>query len=157
MRDARLQAQIIDSNGALQALAPKWWELWNRSPSATPFLTPAWMLPWWQQFAPGNLQTVAVLRASHLVGLAPLYLEQGEMGTRLLPLGAPLSDYLDILIDPSCRAAAEDAVVGQGRVHAAASSGSSSSSNRSQRSARTLSMRNAALSLWQDGSMRMSR
>jgi CelD/BcsL family acetyltransferase involved in cellulose biosynthesis len=48
------------------------------------------------------LQTVAVLRASHLVGLAPLYLEQGEMGTRLLPLGAPLSDYLDILIDPSC-------------------------------------------------------
>lgn len=101
MRDARLRAEFIDNERALHALARQWWGLWHRSPAATPFLTPAWMLPWWQQFAPGHLRTVAVLRGPQLVGLAPLYLEQDGMRTRLLPLGIPLSDYLDVLVDPS--------------------------------------------------------
>ncbi|MGI6852717.1 GNAT family N-acetyltransferase [Mesorhizobium sp. 1B3] len=103
MRDARLQVEFIDNGKALQALARQWWDLWGRSPAATPFLTPAWMLPWWQQFAPGHLRTVAVLRGSHLVGLAPLYLEQDGVRARLMPLGIPVSDYLDVLVDPSCQ------------------------------------------------------
>lgn len=103
MRDARLQIELIDNYRALQAIALQWWDLWRRCVSATPFLTPAWMLSWWQQFAPGHLQTVAVLRGPHLVGFAPLYLEQDGMQRRLLPLGIPLSDYLDVLVDPSCR------------------------------------------------------
>ncbi|HWK64997.1 MAG TPA: GNAT family N-acetyltransferase [Rhizobiaceae bacterium] len=103
MRDVQLKAEIIDDDRALQALARQWWDLWRRSPAAAPFLTPGWMLPWWRQFAPGRLQIVAVRRGARLVGLAPLYVVQRGMEIRLLPLGTPISDYLDVLVDPSCK------------------------------------------------------
>lgn len=95
-----LQAEIITEGGAFKALAPQWWELWRRCPSATPFQTPAWLLPWWRHFAPGKLAAIAVWREAHLVGLAPFYLENREDTTRLLPVGIALSDYLDLLIEP---------------------------------------------------------
>jgi CelD/BcsL family acetyltransferase involved in cellulose biosynthesis len=94
-----LRAEIITDGKAFEALAPHWWELWRRCPSATPFQTPAWLLPWWRHFAPGKLATIAVWRDGRLVGLAPFYLEDGKE-TRLLPVGLALSDYLDLLIEP---------------------------------------------------------
>lgn len=80
----------------LTALQPQWWELWHRV-AASPFLSPAWLLPWWQVFRPGELCSVAVLSGGRLVGLAVLYSDRG----RLLPVGIALSDYLDVLADPS--------------------------------------------------------
>ena len=85
----------------LEALVPAWWDLWNRSPAATPFQSPAWLIPWWRAFAPGRLMVAAVWSKDNLVALAPLYLETGPLGRRLLPLGISISDYLDILIEPS--------------------------------------------------------
>lgn len=84
----------------LEALAPAWWALWRRAPQAMPFQSPAWLIPWWHSFRPGELRTIAVERQGQLVGLAPLYLETGPLGRRLLPLGISLSDYLDVLLDP---------------------------------------------------------
>ncbi|MER8613576.1 GNAT family N-acetyltransferase [Mesorhizobium sp. M0228] len=95
-----LRSEIIDDAAGLEALGPHWWELWSRSPSATPFQSPAWLVPWWRTFAPGELATVAVWSGDDLVGLAPLYLEHREAGARLLPLGISLSDYLDLLCLP---------------------------------------------------------
>lgn len=95
-----LRGEIIDDPAGLEALEPHWWELWSRSPSATPFQSPAWLLPWWRTFAPGELATVAVWSGDDLVGLAPLYLECQGAGARLLPLGISLSDYLDVLCIP---------------------------------------------------------
>ncbi|MER8424671.1 GNAT family N-acetyltransferase [Mesorhizobium sp. M1403] len=95
-----LRSEIIDDAAGLEALGPHWWELWSRSPSATPFQSPAWLVPWWRTFAPGELATVAVWSGDDLVGLAPLYLECQEAGARLLPLGISLSDYLDVLCLP---------------------------------------------------------
>lgn len=106
-----LRAEIVSSVGALDALEPAWWELWWRCPPATPFQSPAWLIPWWHAFAPGELATVAIWQGAALVGLAPFYLERGEAGTRLLPLGVSLSDYLDVLIDPACEPQAADAIV----------------------------------------------
>lgn len=83
----------------LAALEAEWWDLWRRCPAVTVFQSPGWLLPWWRAFAPGDLRVIAVRRAGRLVGLAPLYLEDGERARRLLPLGIGLSDYVDILID----------------------------------------------------------
>lgn len=57
----------------LEALAAEWDRLLERSPDANTFLSPAWLLSWWQAYAPdARLQSIAVRRADELVGLAPL-------------------------------------------------------------------------------------
>jgi CelD/BcsL family acetyltransferase involved in cellulose biosynthesis len=94
------------------ALAPAWWELWRRcaagrSTAATPFQTPAWLLSWWDAFAPGGLCVIALRRGERLVGLAPLYVEAGASDRRLLPVGMSVSDYLDVLIDDDAPGAGE--------------------------------------------------
>ena len=108
---AELTADIIRDAEELSALEPEWWALWRVCPSATPFQSPAWLLPWWQSFAPGALHAVAVRRAGRLVGLAPLYLEAGPYGRRLLPIGISLSDYHDVLLAPEEGEAAGAALI----------------------------------------------
>lgn len=93
---------LIRDADALAALEPEWWTLWRLSATATPFQSPAWLIPWWRHFHPGELFTVAARREGRLVGLAPFYLETGPLGRRLLPVGISLSDYHDVLLDPAC-------------------------------------------------------
>ena len=69
-------------------------------------------MPWWDVFAPGQLCSIAVCEGTRLVGLAPLYLETGPLGLRLLPLGIGISDYCDLLIDPAFEEEAAEAIVG---------------------------------------------
>lgn len=88
------QIRIIREAHELAALQPQWWELWRRA-AAPPFLSPAWLLPWWQVFHPGELHSVAVSHGPRLIALALLYCDRG----RLLPVGIALSDYLDVLVD----------------------------------------------------------
>ena len=91
--------EIIRTAAALEAIEPAWWELWRRARTATPFQSPAWLIPWWRHFAPGELTTAAAWRDSRLIGLAPFYREDGALGRRLLPLGISVSDYPDVLLD----------------------------------------------------------
>ena len=107
---AALRAELVADAAALAALEAQWWGLWERCPSATPFRSPAWLLPWWSVFAPGPLRTVAVWRGAALVALAPLYLE--EASRRLLPLGIGISDDLDALAEPGREAEAGAAILG---------------------------------------------
>lgn len=102
---------VLRSEDALVRLLPEWWGLWERSEAATPFQSPAWLLPWWRSFRPGGLFVVAVRRHGELVGLAPLYREVGPHGRRLLPIGISASDYLDVLIDPAHRREVAAAIV----------------------------------------------
>ncbi len=104
-----LQTSLIAEGVALEALEPEWWDLWNACPAATPFRSPAWLLPWWHVFAPGPLRTVAVRRDGRLVALAPLYLETASR--RLLPLGIGISDDLDMLAMPGCAQEAGAAIL----------------------------------------------
>lgn len=94
---------VIRDLDALQALAADWWELWNRDDRATPFQSPAWLIPWWRAFAPGELHVVALRRGERLAALAPLYLEAAT--GRLLPIGISLSDNLDVLAEDATAAA----------------------------------------------------
>ncbi|RWE44479.1 MAG: GNAT family N-acetyltransferase [Mesorhizobium sp.] len=105
MNGTLLRSEIISDVTRFAALAPHWWSLWEHSSSATPFQSPAWLLPWWHTFAPGELATVAVWRSTELVGLAPFYVERGMAGLKLLPVGISLSDYLDLLCLPGMEAA----------------------------------------------------
>lgn len=97
------RTQLIISELGLVRLLPEWWGLWERAEWATPFQSPAWLLPWWQSFHPGDLFVVAIRRHDELVALAPLYREVGRSERRLLPIGISASDYLDVLIDPAFR------------------------------------------------------
>lgn len=106
-----VQAETIRSETGLARLAPEWDELWRRCFGATPFQSPAWLMPWWRHFHPGELFTVAVRRGERLIGLAPFYLEDGALGRRLLPVGISLSDYHDVLLDPACASDAGAALV----------------------------------------------
>ncbi len=92
-----MEREIITEPDALDAVVPEWWSLWNRANAATVFQSPAWLLPWWSVFRPGELYVVAVRLRD---GLAPLWLETGTLGARLLPMGVGISDYCDVLTDP---------------------------------------------------------
>ena len=94
------EIEIVTAAARLAALAEPWWELWRKSRGATVFQNPGWLIPWWDAFAPGGLETVAVWDEGRLVALAPLYLEDGPLGRRLLPLGIGISDHLDLLLMP---------------------------------------------------------
>lgn len=107
----RFDAEILRSGEALEALSAEWDDLFRRAPRATPFQSPAWLLPWWRVFSPGEPRTAAVRRDGRLVGLAPFYREDGALGRRLLPLGISLSDYHDVLLDPACGPEAGAALV----------------------------------------------
>ncbi len=90
------EIRVISKVEELAALQPQWWELWRRA-AAPSFLSPSWLLPWWQIFHPGELCTIAALDGGRLIALAALYRD----GVRLLPVGIALSDYLDVLADPA--------------------------------------------------------
>ncbi|TIV95367.1 MAG: glycosyl transferase, partial [Mesorhizobium sp.] len=105
-----LRTEIIRDARAFEDLEPHWWRLWRRSISATPFQSPAWLIPWWRTFAPGDLAAIAVWSGDALAGLAPLYIERHDRGQRLLPIGISLSDYLDILCVPELEAKAGAAI-----------------------------------------------
>jgi CelD/BcsL family acetyltransferase involved in cellulose biosynthesis len=97
----RLACHLIKDRAGLTAIEPGWWELWRQSPTATPFQSPGWLLPWWKYFAPGELCALAVLEGERLVGLAPLYRDSDSHGKRrVLPIGFPLTDYHDFLTVP---------------------------------------------------------
>lgn len=90
----------IDSPAELEALASEWSELWQRSPNATPFQSPMWLLPWWRCYGSDDLSVFVTRDASgRLTALAPLYIvRDGDESLGML-LGTGNSDYLDILGD----------------------------------------------------------
>jgi CelD/BcsL family acetyltransferase involved in cellulose biosynthesis len=97
---AHIEVELLHDQRRFAGIEREWWDLWRATPTATPFQSPAWLLPWWETFAPGELRVVAAWRHGRLIGLAPFYLETSGRGGHLLPLGISTSDYLDVLIDP---------------------------------------------------------
>ncbi|MDB5512047.1 MAG: family N-acetyltransferase [Enterovirga sp.] len=43
---ADLRAEILAGPADLATLEAAWWALWRRCPGASPFTSPAWLLPW---------------------------------------------------------------------------------------------------------------
>jgi CelD/BcsL family acetyltransferase involved in cellulose biosynthesis len=97
---APFTCRVITDVSELAALAPEWWELWRQSPTATPFQSPAWLLPWWNNLSDGDACVLAVHFDRRLVGLAPFYCERRPRGRFARLMGFPVTDYHDFLIAP---------------------------------------------------------
>lgn len=98
------EVELLRTQHELDALEAEWWALWSSASTATPFQSPAWLLPWWRHFGaqPGwALHALTLRREGRLVGLAPLFLHPGPEGARQLsPLGIGITDYHDWLLAP---------------------------------------------------------
>lgn len=73
---------VLTTAAELEAIAPEWDALLDRSAQSSFNLRPFWLTAWWRHFAPpaGQLRAVACRDgAGTLVGLAPLYLDGREM------------------------------------------------------------------------------
>jgi CelD/BcsL family acetyltransferase involved in cellulose biosynthesis len=99
---AALTIEEVTSTAALEALRGDWEALWAALPDATPFQSPAWLIPWWRQFGEGDLLTLVLRENGALLGLLPFYrYTRAEDGERVLfPLGIATTDYLDALLWP---------------------------------------------------------
>lgn len=96
------QIKLIDTLAALETLVPAWTDLWRQDPCATPFQSPAWLIPWWKNLGPGDLLAIEVSQGKVLTGVLPcyLYLDPETSCRKLLLLGAGTSDYLGGVFDP---------------------------------------------------------
>jgi len=83
--------ELIGSLAGLEQLRSQWEELYRSCAGATPFQSPAWLLPWARQFAPDRLMAVAVREQGALVALLPFFVWRN----RLLLAGAGPTDYCD--------------------------------------------------------------
>jgi CelD/BcsL family acetyltransferase involved in cellulose biosynthesis len=106
-----LAVEEVATSAGLEALAPAWHELWHRAPAATPFQSPAWLIPWWREVGRGQLRVLSARLDGRLVGLLPMYQQDGSEGAKLLPLGIAISDYLDGLFEEGWEPEVADAVL----------------------------------------------
>lgn len=80
----------------LALLAPDWWQLWRQDSNATPFQSPAWLMPWARQFG-GAISGAVIGRSDgELTALLPVFRLDG----RWLLWGAGTSDWLDGVFAP---------------------------------------------------------
>jgi CelD/BcsL family acetyltransferase involved in cellulose biosynthesis len=96
-----MSTEVITDPEALAALEVGWLDLCQRTPGATPFQTPMWLLPWWRAFGSNDLAVIAAHSEGRLEALAPLYIIRDDDSDESLGvfLGTGISDHLDILGD----------------------------------------------------------
>jgi CelD/BcsL family acetyltransferase involved in cellulose biosynthesis len=89
-----MSVETITSIDALEAIESRWLELCRRTPDATPFQTPMWLLPWWKCFGSHDLTVLF-----NGTVLAPLYVLREDDESLGMFLGTGISDYLDVVGD----------------------------------------------------------
>ncbi len=95
-----LSVTEITGGSEFEALGPESSALWARCPDATPFQSPEWLIPWWRHlFNGGQLWALAMHEGQRLAALAPFFIYGHEV-RRVAMLGAGITDYLDILVEP---------------------------------------------------------
>lgn len=98
----RMTSTSIEILRSFEPIVPEWWELFGRCDNATPFQSPAWLLPWWNCFGRGDPLVITARRHRQLCGLALFYFygPTASVPEQLFFVGQAVSDYLDILVAP---------------------------------------------------------
>ncbi|BDG05490.1 GNAT family N-acetyltransferase [Anaeromyxobacter oryzae] len=96
---AQLRVEEIASVERLEALRPAWDALWASAPAATPFASPAWLLPWCHHLLEGAPWALAAWRGRELAGLLPTFVYRVGPRRVLGLLGGRVSDYQDVLAE----------------------------------------------------------
>jgi CelD/BcsL family acetyltransferase involved in cellulose biosynthesis len=99
------------SGAALARLEDEWRVLHDRVDDATPFQSWEWLSSYWSEAGNGHPWILCARESGRLVGVLPLVVQRyrGLPIRRLGFLGAPLSDYQDLLALPEHRDACRDA------------------------------------------------
>ncbi|MER6261941.1 GNAT family N-acetyltransferase [Streptomyces sp900105245] len=107
---AAVTAELVTDERVFAALAPAWGRLHARCAAATPFQSHAWLHSWWLSYGRrGRLRLLLVRRGGELLAAAPLMLVRRPLPA-LVPLGGPISDYADVLLDDGDDGRAADAL-----------------------------------------------
>ncbi|MDN5920585.1 MAG: hypothetical protein L0I76_36715, partial [Pseudonocardia sp.] len=103
----RCGATVRRDDAALTDVATDWDDLYRRCPHATVFQSSSWLASWWREYGtPGALRLVLVYRSGRLVAGAALMLGRRAGVPVLRPVGAGISDWSDVLVDPQAGASA---------------------------------------------------
>lgn len=108
-----MQTQIYITPDAFEQLAGEWNALLRRSTSNTLFLTNEWQKTWWRELGDGELRVLAMREGDELVGIAPLFFEENQLGSVEVALVGckEVSDYLDFIFAQGYEAACFQAVI----------------------------------------------
>ncbi|MFM9693589.1 GNAT family N-acetyltransferase [Streptomyces europaeiscabiei] len=105
-----LRAELCTDEGEFAELAGPWDRLYRRCGAATPFQSHAWLHSWWLSYGtPGRLRLVLVRDGAELRAVAPLLLVRSPLPA-LVPLGCPISDFADVIVDDEYADEASDAL-----------------------------------------------
>jgi CelD/BcsL family acetyltransferase involved in cellulose biosynthesis len=98
----RLSITEVTAPEDLAQLRDEWTGLLRRSPSATPFQSPEWIITWWKYFGEGQLRVIVLRSEGRLAGLAPLFITPPVPGKErsVRIIGTGITDYLDFLLEP---------------------------------------------------------
>ncbi|MER5397530.1 GNAT family N-acetyltransferase [Streptomyces sp. NPDC002599] len=92
-------AELVTGEREFAELAGAWGRLYRRCGAATAFQSHAWLHSWWLSYGtPGRLRLMVVREGGELLAVAPLMRARRPLPT-LVPLGGPISDYADVLLD----------------------------------------------------------
>jgi CelD/BcsL family acetyltransferase involved in cellulose biosynthesis len=105
-------SEITDSN-ALTALRADWDALLARAADPTPFQSYEWQATWWRHHGRGQLWVLVARDNGVAIGLMPLHIcrYRGTPLRQVRFLGAPLSDFQEILAAAGYETAVRDAFV----------------------------------------------
>jgi CelD/BcsL family acetyltransferase involved in cellulose biosynthesis len=114
-----LRAEVVRDGAGLLRLRAAWSDLCGEARSGCLFLSPEWLIPWWEHFGDGRQPScIALFEQDRLVGFLPLFSEPvrvaGVRARRVAFLGdgATGCDYLDVLAAPGREAEVRSAALG---------------------------------------------
>jgi len=100
-----LRIQTVSDTAAFAGLKPQWSRLVERAANASTFLTPEWLLSWWEAYLPpAQLRILAVHQDDELVGVAPLMIvREKRLGVpmrclRFVGDGSSETDHMDFVL-----------------------------------------------------------
>lgn len=81
-------------------LKSEWNDLLSRAPIDNLFYRWEWHSTWWDAYHPGELLVLACRKNDKLVGIAPLFITEGDSGRAVHIIGCvDVTDYLDLIVD----------------------------------------------------------